>query len=130
MVFDINSFYPSNSTNVIMKAIQFARQITQITDEDIILKMQARKTLLFNEEISWVKKDFDVLVGCFDGAEVCELVGSYILLQLSQLFEHDSVRLHKDDGLTILKSLSCPETERVKNLMIMDLKSPLKLICI
>ena len=69
-------------------------------------------------------------MGCFDGAEVCELLGSYILLQLSQLFEHDSFRLHRDDGLTILKSLSDPETERVKNLKIMDLKSPLKLICI
>ena len=37
----------------------------------------------------WVKKEvnenFDVLMGCFDGAEVCELVGSYILLQLNQV---------------------------------------------
>ena len=56
--------------------------------------MQARKTILFNEGTSWVKKernkDFDVSIGSFSGAEVCELVANYILQQLSQLFEHDS----------------------------------------
>ena len=71
--------------------------------------MQARKTLLFNEVIPWVKKegnqDFDVPMGCFDDAEVCELVGSCILQQLSQLFEHHSVGLYRDDGLAILKGL-------------------------
>ena len=71
--------------------------------------MQARKTLLFNEGIPWVKKegnqDFDVPMCCFDDAEVCELVGSCILQQLSQLFEHHSVGLYRDDGLAILKGL-------------------------
>ena len=80
--------------------------------------MQARKTLFFKEDIPWVKKeqneDFDVLMSCFDGAEVCELVGSYIFLQSIQLFEHHSAGLYRDDGLAILKSLSVPETDRVK----------------
>ena len=50
----------------------------------------------------------------FDGAEVCELVGSYILQQLSQLFKHHSVGLYRDDGIAILKGLSGPETETIK----------------
>ena len=62
--------------------------------------------------------DFDVSVGCFNGAEVCELVGNYILQQISQLFEHHSVGLYRDDGLAILKGLSGPETERVKKKVI------------
>ena len=99
MIFDIESFYPSISENLFIKAIQFARQITEITDEDMNLIIQARKTLLFNKGIPWVKKegneDFDVPMGCFDGAEVCELVGSYILQKLSQLFEHHSVGLYQ-----------------------------------
>ena len=81
------------------------------------LIMQARKTLLFNEGTPWVKKegneDFDVPMGCFDDAEVCELVGSYILQQLKQTFEHQSVGLYRDDRLAILKGLSGPETEGV-----------------
>ena len=74
-------------------------------------------------------------MGCFDSAEICDLVGGYILQQLSQLFEHHSVGSYRDDGLAILKSLSGPETERVKKKVIKvfkdcGLKSPLKLICI
>ena len=80
MVFDIENFYPSFSEYLFIKAIQFARQITEITEEDINLIMQARTALLFNDGIPWVKKegneDFDVPMGCFDDAEVCELVGS------------------------------------------------------
>ena len=57
---------------------------------------------------------FDVPMGCFDGALVCELAGSFILLQFSQLFEHHSIGLDRDHGLAIFKGLSGPETERVK----------------
>ena len=48
--------------------------------------MQSRKTLLFSDGEPWVKKDdeddFDVPVGCYNGAEVCKLVGTYLLNQL------------------------------------------------
>ena len=57
-------------------------------------------------------------MGCFDGAEVCQLVDSYILHQLSQLFEHHSDRLYRNDGLAIMKGLSGLETERVKKKII------------
>ena len=57
-------------------------------------------------------------MGYFDGAEVCEFFGSYILDQLSQLFEHRTVGFYRDDGLAILKGLSGPETERVKKKVI------------
>ena len=57
---------------------------------------------------------FDVPMGCFDGALVCQLAGSFILQQFSQLFEHHSIGLDRDHGLAIFKGLSVPETERVK----------------
>ena len=43
--------------------------------------MHARKSLLFNEEGTWMKKDglFDVTMGAYDGAEVRELVGTFLL---------------------------------------------------
>ena len=44
--------------------------------------MHSRKTLLFWQDSTWVKKegseDFDIPMGCYDGAEICELVGIYI----------------------------------------------------
>ena len=68
---------------------------------------------------AWVKKEgnenFDVLMGYYDGVvEVCELVGSFVLQQLSQLLEHYSAGFYRHDGLAILKRLSGPEVERVK----------------
>ena len=70
MVFDIESSYPSITERLFNNAIQFAKQITEISDYDMSLINQSRKTLLFNEKISWIKKDgsedFDVPVGCFD----------------------------------------------------------------
>ena len=54
-------------------------------------------------------------MGYFDGiVEVCELVGSFVLHQLSQLLEHYSVGFYRHDGLAILKRLSGPEVDRVK----------------
>ena len=103
---------------MLLKASQFAKQITEITEEDINLIMQARKTLLFNEDVAWEKREgneyFDIPMGYFDVAEVCKLVGSFILEQLSQFSKHHSVWLYRDDGLAILKGLSGPETERVE----------------
>ena len=77
MVSDIESFHPSISENLFIKAIQFAKQMTEIIDGDINLTIQD------NEGMPWVKKEgnegFVVPTGCFVGAEVCELVGSHIL---------------------------------------------------
>ena len=77
MIFDIERFCSWISKNLLSKAIQFAKQITEITDEDI--NLIARKTLLFNEGIAWEKRegngDFDVPMGYFDVAELCKLVG-------------------------------------------------------
>ena len=44
--------------------------------------MHSRKPLLFWQNTTWVKKecdeDFDIPMECYDGAEICELVGIYI----------------------------------------------------
>ena len=70
--------------------------------------MQSRKTLLFNEKNPWVKRcvdeDFDVPMGCYDGAEVCELVGSYLLKKVSNIVDKKSIGLYRDDGLAVLQS--------------------------
>ena len=57
-------------------------------------------------------------MGCFDGSEVCELVGTYILNQLKDTFQHHSVGLYRHDSLAVVKSLSGPEIERMKKRII------------
>ena len=56
MVYDMKRFYPSIRDNIFAKVTQFTKKLTEITDEGINLIMQARKTLLFNKGVSWVKK--------------------------------------------------------------------------
>ena len=62
---------------------------TNIPDRDIDIIMHSRKSLLFNNNKAWIKKDnssFDVTMGRYDGAEVCELVGLFILNDLCNMY--------------------------------------------
>ena len=71
--------------------------------------MKARKMLFFHHEQPWMKKngeDFDIPMGCHDGAEVCELVVTFILNKISSIMqEQNSVGLYRDDGLSIFRNL-------------------------
>ena len=47
---------------------------------------------------------FDVPMGSYDGSEICELVGSYILSSLSKILGKDNTGLYRDDGLAVTNS--------------------------
>ena len=84
------------------------------------------KTLLFHENMPWVKQDnedFDVPMSYFDEAEICELVGKYILNQLKDTFQTHSVGHYRDDSLTVLRGLSGPEIGRMKKRIIKIFKN-------
>ena len=51
-------------------------------------------------------------MGYFDGAEMCELVGTYILSQLNTVFENENFDLYRDDGIGIFRNFSGLEIER------------------
>ena len=88
--------------------------------------MHLRKIFLFQNSESWVKKDgnkdFDVPMGCFDGAEICELVGSFILNQLRSVLDKNDIGLYWDDGLGIFCGISKPMIERKKKLIVQTFK--------
>ena len=107
------------------KAIDHAKQYVRITDEDINTIMHSRKSLLFNNEAAWVKKNgnvFDVTMGSYDGAEVCELVGLYILFKLRRICDRENIGLYRDDGLAVFKDKSGPELERIKKEIVKSFK--------
>ena len=79
--------------------------------------MHCLKALLFNKNDVWVKKDntdFDVTVGSYDGAEVCELVRLYILDILTKQYGHDKIGFYRADGLGCFQNLSVPQSEKFK----------------
>ena len=117
MIFDIKDFYPSISESLLKEALDFAKQHTHIKKKDIDLVMHARKSLLFGMGDTWRKKEggiFDVTMGAYDGAEICELVGTYLLSLLSQRCPKENIGLYRDDGLAIFKNQSGPQNERTK----------------
>lgn len=117
IVFDIEQFYPAIKESVLMKALEFAKAHTKILKKNIDIIRHSRRSLLFNNGEPWVKKEdesFDVTMGAYDGAEVCELVGIYLQSILSQKIDKNNIGLYRDDGLALIRNVSGPETERLK----------------
>ena len=57
-------------------------------------------------------------MGCYDGAEICKLVGIYIQNKLCKLMNKKYFRLYRDDGLGILRNTSGPEADRKRKSII------------
>ena len=53
-------------------------------------------------------------MGAYDGAEVCELVGTYMLNALSKKYNRNDFGLHRDEGSVVLENKSGPQSEQVK----------------
>ena len=106
--FSVENFYPSISEKQLTDAISYAKSLIDVTKEYSII-IHSRKILLFKNREPWVKKDgnedFDVAMGCFDGAEICELVGPFILNQLRSVIDKNDKGLYWDDGLGIFLGL-------------------------
>jgi hypothetical protein len=100
--FDIVEFYPSISEELLDKAILWAKTYVDITDEHVSIIKHVRKSLLFNTNYPWVKRNtnstFDVTMGSFDGAQVCELIGLFVLNKLAAKYGKDNIGLYRDDA--------------------------------
>ena len=59
-------------------------------------------------------KLFDVTMGAYDGVEVYELVGIFILHHLSRVYNNNNIGLCRDDGLAVFKNISGPQAEKIK----------------
>ena len=104
--FDIREFYLYIKEIILYKVLPFAKQHHDISSDNIRLIKHCRKSLLFSNNEVWKKKHtescFDVAMGRFDGAEVCGLVGIYILCFLAKLIN----KIYRDDELLILRNVN------------------------
>ena len=66
---------------------------------------------------------FDVTMGAYHGAEVCELVGLYVLQKMRTKFPQIDFGLYRDDGLGAHRRMSGPALERLKKDIIQFFKS-------
>ena len=82
--------------------------------------MHCRKSVLFGDQSTWTKKNgnfFDVAMGSYDGAEICELVGLYLLHELNKTIKNQHLGLYRDDGLAVINSKSGPVIEKIKKII-------------
>ena len=122
---DICEFYPSINEELLDKALDFASSKCEhpLTDETRRIIKHARKSLLFTEDpnskqrIPWKKKGglSDVTMGAPDGAEVCELVGLFLLNEVRDNIPDLNFGLYRDDGLGYHNaSIPVPRMERMR----------------
>ena len=122
--FDIAEFYPFISEYLLKKLINYVKSFTAIEEKCISAIKLACKSLLFSKDGTWVKKKgndlVDVTMASFDGAEICELVGLYLLNKLSKLLGNENMGLHRDDGLAAIRSTSSPILDKMrKNIIVL-----------
>ena len=107
------------SKTLLTDGLNYASQYVTITEQDRNIIFHARKSLLFDKENPWVKRNnsslFDVTMGSFDGAEVCELVGLFMLNKLSQKFKNnDNIGLYRDDGLAAFRNMGPRTADQIR----------------
>ena len=116
-IFDIKDFYPSIRETLLKNAIQFAAEHTDINKNNFEVIFHARKSLLFHSNQPWIKRDsdiFDVTMEAYDGAEICELVGIFMLSLLSKNYSSNNIGLYRDDGLSVFRNISGQQAEKQK----------------
>ena len=74
------------------------RPLVNISDEEENIILRTKKSLIFSNGQVWEKKGrkpFDVTMGSWDGAEVADLVGLYLLFLLKDLKLHDRAEIEQ-----------------------------------
>ena len=94
--------------------------LASISNEDISIIKHARnsKSLLVSNGRSWIKNNksnlLDVTMGSYDGADICELVGLFILKQLGKTFGNKNIVLYRDNGLATIKNKSARLADKMR----------------
>ena len=82
IIFEIKDFYPSILKEILTDTLTFVEAIIKLDGQDKKIKYDSFKSLLFNQEQTWMKKEgelFAVSIGAYDGLEVCELLSIFLL---------------------------------------------------
>ena len=117
LMFDIKDFYPTIKEDLLIEALEFAKQHVTIKSKDRETIFHARKSLWYKEGEPWIKKQsntFDVTIQSYDGTELCELIGIFMLSLIGNKYNPNNIGLYRDDGLAVFKNTSGPQSEKIK----------------
>ena len=112
--YDICDFYASISEQLLEDAFNWASDLIFIPERTKEIVFHVRKTFLFYKGQPYKKTNtpsFDVPMGAYDSAEVCDLVGLYLLTLIRHLPVVSGI--YRDDALC-LSNLSPSDTDDIK----------------
>ena len=116
--FDIVDFYSSITKEILLNALKFASNFTAVHRNDKEIIMHSCKTVLKSNGQTWVKKHndnlFDIPMGAFHRAEVCELVGLYLLNSIRNIIKQNDVGIYRDDGLIVIPRMPNRKLETLR----------------
>ena len=115
IIFDVVNYFPKIPLNLLLDALDWAKEFVEITDEEIHTITETKKSLLYLNNEAWTKKGgyFDVAQGAFDSAEVCDVVELFLLSELKREELDASLGKFRDDGLGV----SSEPPQEIANIM-------------
>ena len=90
-------------------AIQFAVEHTDINKNHFEVMFHARKFFLFHSNQPLVKRDsitFDIRMEAYNGNEIYELMGIFMLSLLGKKYSSNNRGLYCDDKLSVFRNIS------------------------
>ena len=96
-----------------------------ITVEQYEIILACRKTVLKNNDSTWVKNgldNFDVPMGGYDSSQIADLVGLYILDILTRIISPQQVGIYRDDGLLYIPNSNGPLSSSIQKRIIRAFK--------
>ena len=113
---DIKDFYPTITKELLSKCLSLAETKVQITEDDKKIIYHSRKLLLSDRGNTWMKKGGSIWRSneAYDGAEVYELVGTFLLEKISEICKEGDIGLYRDDGLAVFGDKSGTQLEKIK----------------
>ena len=66
--------------------------------------------------------NFDVTMGSFDGAEICELVGLFILEKIKSTLNSTNIGFYRDDGLAVFENHNGHSNDQFRKKIIQTFK--------
>ena len=114
-----------SNKNLLIDSINYARKYIDITNEQYEIILACRKTVIKNNDSTWVKnglENFDVPMGGYDSSQVADLVCLYILNMLTRIISHQQAGLYHVDGLIYIPNSNGPLSSSIQKRIIRAFK--------
>ena len=110
---------------LLLHSIDWSKNYTDITQEVLDIILACKKSVLINNDTTWVKTgndNFDVTMGSFDSVQITGLVGIYILYTLGRITNSNNISIYRVHGLISIPNINGPLISKIQKKVIRAFK--------